>query len=244
MNKLSSIKYRINRNIKNVDYILFSNEETKNYFKNISNIELYTEIGINEEKISKENKIKEDKEIRFLVAGRLIYIKGHELLLDVIEQMPDTYDYKIDIIGNGKMYNKLQRRIQNSEVLKKHVILKGGVPFEEMENEYKKCDVLIMPSIRENTGTVIIEALSNGKPVIAMNMFGAKVILNNDCAGLYYGKTKNEMLKSLKECIEEAINNSTVLLNKSKESLKTAHSNTWSEKCNKYQKIYENILRR
>ena len=64
-----------------------------------------------------------------------------------------------------------------------------------------------MPSIRETTGSVILEAFSYGLPVITSNHFGGAVIVNEQTGWLYDGKTKQEFIDglacSLMECISD-----------------------------------------
>ena len=242
LNYQSSIIFKIKNRMKKIDYILYSNNETKNYFNNTKNEMLLTEIGIEEEKILDEPVFNSNEETTFLVAGRLIYIKGHELLFDALEKMDDSIKYKLLIAGNGKLYEKLNCRINNSNKLKNNVKLLGSVDYNEMGKLYKQCDALIMPSIRENTGTVIIEALSKGKPVIAMDAFGARVLLDENDSWLYNGETREEVVDSLCKTIIEASTSKELLMEKSKKAVIKAKNNTWESKIKIYNIIYKNII--
>lgn len=61
--------------------------------------------------------------------------------------------------------------------MSEHVHCMGSIPYMEMEKEYADADVFIMPSIRETTGTVLLEAMSKGIPVITINKFGGATLL-------------------------------------------------------------------
>ena len=67
----------------------------------------------------------------------------------------------------------------------------GSIPYMEMEKEYADADVFIMPSIRETTGTVLLEAMSKGIPVITINKFGGATLFDKDTGWLYEGNTKD-----------------------------------------------------
>ena len=111
------------------------------------------------------------------------------------------------------------------------------------KNIYLQSDVLILPSLRETTGSVILEAMSKGLPVISINAFGGKVIINNSCGYLYYGKNKNEMIESLKECIMNCITDKELLQKKSKNAYKESKQYLWTNKIIEYNKIYKSLFK-
>lgn len=234
-------KLKFYNKLQKIDYISFANVETKKYLTNEREYDVISEIGIDKKEIVSEKISNSDKMV-FLVSGRLIYRKGHRFLLDALELLPKNLSYEVRIIGDGNEFSKLQNIISTSSNLKNNVYLIGKLKYEQMHNEYKNADVLIMPSIRETTGTVIIEALSNGLPVITINKFGAKNIVNQNNGYLYEGETKNELVNSLKEEIQRCIEDDDEVKEKSIEAITTAHMFTWENKVKKYQDIYIKLL--
>lgn len=234
-------KLKFCKKLKKIDYISFANVETKKYLTNEREYDVFSEIGIDKKEIVSEKISNSDKMV-FLVSGRLIYRKGHRFLLDALELLPKNLSYEVRIIGDGNEFSKLQNIISMSSNLKNNVYLIGKLKYEQMYNEYKNADAFIMPSIRETTGTVIIEALSNGLPVITINKFGAKNIVNANNGYLYEGETKNELINGLKEEIQHCIENNVEVKEKSREAISTAHMFTWENKVKKYQDIYMKLL--
>ena len=49
-----------------------------------------------------------------------------------------------------------------------------------MEDIIPSCDLLVLPSLSESFGLVLIEALACGKPVIGSNVGGIKEIITED----------------------------------------------------------------
>lgn len=82
--------------------------------------------------------------------------------------------------------------------LSEHVHCMDSIPYMEMEKEYADADVFIMPSIRETTGTVLLEAMSKGIPVITINKFGGATLFDKDTGWLYEGNTKEDYIENLK----------------------------------------------
>lgn len=230
---------------KKCDYIIYSNYETATIFKD-NKPNIYPEIGINPENILEKSdiEIKKNDNIIFLVIGRLIYLKGHKLLLDAVEKIPEKYTYKVKIIGDGTERDSIEQIINKSSKLKKHIELCGKIQYEEMKQEYDNGNVLVLPSIRDNSPTVILEALSRGVPVIAYNGFGAKVIIDEECGYLYYGTNRDEVIQDLKDKMIECMENKNRLKEKSLNALNIATQNSWKEKIKYYNKIYDKLLKK
>lgn len=198
-----------------------------------------TEVGIDECEIMAKDFA--HSSINFLVAGRLVYRKGIQFLLDVLATMPDDLDYFVNVVGNGPDMDRLRRQC-NALGLNKHVEFKGSVPFTEMNQIYKDSDILILPSLRETTGTVIVEALSHGIPVITFDGFGGKVILDDKDAWFYSGDNKNEIKASLQNILQECIAHRSQILTKSRAAQEKAQRYSWRNKYLIYEGIYRGLI--
>ena len=246
INQYSKVQLKISGKLKKCDYILFANKETKDFLLGnnylLQKQKIMTEIAISNEDIIDPIREKNHIQLQFLIAGRLIYRKGHNLLLDALERIPEEYSYRCCIVGDGPEYEKIKKRCYKNQRLKNHVILKGNIPFEQMKREYTKTDVLIMPSLRETTGSVILEAMSQGIPVITIGEFGGRTLVNDRVGWLYDGKTKEEYIDNLKNILIECIKSPHVVYEKGEEAYQKAKQYTWNEKCKKYQLIYDTLL--
>ena len=178
----------------------------------------------------------------FLVAGRMIYRKGHTFLLDALEQLPDDVDYECRIVGGGPEMEKLRARCGNNVRLEKHVVFTGMLPYSEMEREYENADAFIMPSIRETTGTVLLEAMSKKIPVITIGKFGGAVLFDSDTGWLYEGTDKDSYIEALKNAILECILDPEEVGRRGSNARKKAELYTWENKNRHYQRIYHDLL--
>ena len=203
-----------------------------------------TEIGACEKDIvlKKKSEIQCNRKMFFLVAGRLIYRKGHIFLLDTLDKIPSHYEYEVRIVGRGSDLKKIEKKIKASNNLKKHVKVIGRVSFEDMSREYDNADALIMPSIRETTGTVIIEGMSKGIPIIALNIFGASIILSDRGGYLYDGLTLGEITDNLKKILIFCIENTGILMEKGKNAQIEAQKYLFKNKVKYYNNIYRSII--
>lgn len=105
---------------------------------------------------------------RIVMAGRLADGKGHEVLLDAVEQLGD-WGGSVCIVGDGPLYDDLK-----SEILERS--LTGTVFLTGFRDDIPRVlaasDVLVLPSFREGMPRVITEAMASGLPVIATEIAG------------------------------------------------------------------------
>ena len=96
---------------------------------------------------------------RLLYVGRLHPLKGVEYLL---EAMPTNCE--LVIIGKDEGEGNKLKKIAERRGL--DVEFRGVVSEAEKESAYQWCDVLVLPTLSENFGLVVAEALERGKRVI------------------------------------------------------------------------------
>ncbi len=114
----------------------------------------------------------------FLAVGRLVPKKGFEYLIDACERLRDrSTDFTCRIVGQGPLYEALQRTIANRR-LADHVRLLGYVPPNRMSDIYRTADVLVVPSVIGEDGdqdglpNVVLEAMAAGLPIVASDVGG------------------------------------------------------------------------
>jgi glycosyltransferase involved in cell wall biosynthesis len=250
LNTVSFLLLKMSGKIKRCDYVIFTNEETKTSFDRFhisipnNKWEYHCDIGISFENFNKTAKSNERKCVTFFVPGRLTYRKGHKLLFESIPRNIDSsIDFSFRIAGTGNFEKHLKGIVERDSFLKKHIIFLGKVPFNRMVDEYSACSAVILPSLSEATGTVLIEGMATSKPIIAANHFGAKILADSSCAWLYDGKTKEDLIANFKDCIYEAIHNDLLLEKKGLQAREYARRYTWNAKVLHFNEIYSNLLK-
>lgn len=114
--------------------------------------------------------------------GRLVSIKGFDMLIDVAQKVFSTHtDWKWDIYGEGQEKDNLQKKI-NDYHLENHVILKGNV--SNMDNIYHNYSFLVLTSRSEGLGLVLNEAHQNKLPIVSFDCpYGPRNVIENDVNG-------------------------------------------------------------
>ena len=128
-----------------------------------------------------------------LFVGRLVEDKGVKYLLqafsEVVKEIPDA---RLVIVGKGPQEKEL-RKLQKSLRLT-HVFFLGTVATKFMPNIYNGSDVLVLPSIREPFGNVVIEAMATGRPVIGSYVGGMKDTIVHGVTGFHVQPRNSKQL--------------------------------------------------
>lgn len=244
INRWYRFKLRITGKLNRCDYIMFANRETRDFLGLDGNVPLVTEIAADEISIEERTVPKDiNKELVFLFAGRMVYRKGLELLFDTIMEIPDEWKYIVKIVGTGPELSHLKHRCELNSLLSAHVQFMGAVEYSEMQREYEMSDVLIMPSIRETTGTVLIEAMSQGMPIITINKFGGAILVDENTGWLYSGENQKSYIAGLKNAMVACIVNPKEVERRGQNARKKVKDYTWKRKCDQYEKIYKRLNR-
>jgi len=107
--------------------------------------------------------------------------KGLAIMLDAAKKLADIDDLRIILVGKNFDCDPYQSQIMNSGMAER--ILQPGFRTD-VPSIAKACDLLILPSIdKEGLSRVVLEALSNGTPVISSANDGAVETIENDING-------------------------------------------------------------
>lgn len=147
-------------------------------------------------RLSQQEKIIKDEEKIFLATcGRLVNVKGYDIVLDVASILKVRgLDFVWIWIGDGSCRKEMEQNIINKD-LQNQVKIIG-----EKKNPYtyiSACDIYVQPSRAEAFGLTIMEALSLGKPVISTNTIGGKDILNKFNCGILTGFSAEEIVEKI-----------------------------------------------
>jgi len=173
------------------------------------NISLIPPRGIPSELIKKEyNKnIKfPSKRIKLLYVGRLSEEKGVDTGIEAVGNLTKKCGMKkvtLHIIGDGdKEYTKeLHALIRNLD-LKNHIKFIGKLQHDKVLQEYSNYNILLVPSIWDAFGVIVIESMSQGVPVIASKVGGIPELIKNEETGLLVTQgNPEEMAEAIKKLV-------------------------------------------
>lgn len=158
--------------------------------------------------------------INIVFIGRLSREKGMEFLLDFIENSNFPMKIYFHFIGEGPLKDLIIKMSQKNSYIKYH----GGI--YERGHLFKllsEMDIFLLPSLSEGTPKVIIEAMSQGIPVIASRVGGIPSVINEGENGILF---ESENAKELYSSIELLISNNELYEKFSREGIKLARMNS------------------
>jgi len=129
-----------------------------------------------------------ENEIVFI--GRLVFYKNLEVVLKALKYM-SSQDVKLTVIGDGPMKKHWQKLAEDLEITDK-VEFKGYVPHEEKIKILRRASALVLPSLFEGFGIVILEAWAYKKPVIVSNTPPLNQIVEHGKDGIIVDLFKTE----------------------------------------------------
>lgn len=107
---------------------------------------------------------------RILFSGRLVEQKGVAYLLEAAAMLR-TRGAQLCLVGDGPQRRALERRARRLGLAERAHFL-GFRPHDEMPALLAGADVLVLPSLYEELGSVLLEGLQAGLPIVASRTGG------------------------------------------------------------------------
>jgi len=144
-----------------------------------------------------EKLMETSKEDYFLFFGRLSHEKG---LFTLIKAFARTTDSKLIIAGDGPLHESIISFIKEKNILNIECI--GFVEGLQLVELIKKAKFVVVPSEwYENNPMTIVEAYTNGTPVIGADIGGITEIVVNEQTGFLY---ESRNLSALRDVLLKA----------------------------------------
>jgi glycosyltransferase involved in cell wall biosynthesis len=115
-----------------------------------------------------------------LSAGRLIPLKGHDLVIRALALLPDVH---LLVAGDGPERASLEALAKQCGVGERVRFL-GALSQAALREHYGAADALVLASSREGWANVLLESMACGTPVIASNVGGTAEVVAAPEAGV------------------------------------------------------------
>ena len=109
--------------------------------------------------------------LRAVFSGRLVDWKSVDVLLDAIARIGRSTDVVCDVLGDGPERASLEARA-TSLGIRDRIVFHGWMSQGKAAEHVRRSDVLVLPSVYECGGAVVLEAMASGIPVVATNWGG------------------------------------------------------------------------
>lgn len=248
--KKASLKFKLffcNKSIQKlftskIDKIIAVSESTKKDLNKVLNVPLTKVTVITEgfdfsESITDsdfiKNKYKLDQEF-FLFVGRHEIYKNIHTLIKTYSKLSNEIknQYKLVIIGK---YNENTTYFKNLaiDLKEENIYFLNSVEFNELPAFYKKAKLLIHLSLYEGFGLTLLEAMSQGTPVIASNISSIPEVVGD--AGILVNSDDE---KTIISTIERFLTDSVFYNYYAKKSLERASFFNWDKTAKQIEEIF------
>jgi glycosyltransferase involved in cell wall biosynthesis len=221
--------------------IFTTTQQTKNLISKCYWHKTFIETNIGVE-VTDQQKPEDSKNstTNLLFVGRFIYWKGITLLIEalglVTEKLPNV---KMALVGEGADLERLKNLITKKS-LEKNTKIILWLEQSELKKYYQESDIFVFPSLHDSSGNVLLEAMSNGLPIICFDNAGPGFIVD-ETSGLKIdlnNKSANTIIEELAESITKLANDTELRQKLSQGALERVKEFTWE---NLYKNVYSRL---
>ena len=138
---------------------------------------------------------------RFAFVGRLVEWKAVDIVIRSLKQVPSA---EVEIIGDGPMLATWQSLACELGV-EDRIRFAGWLPQQECAAHLRSAIALVLPSLYECGGAVVLEAMAMGKPVIATRWGGPADYLDATCGILIEPQSYSGLVTGFAEAMQKLI---------------------------------------
>ena len=166
-----------------------------------------------------------------LYVGRLIPEKNVDLLLSAFDEVADSRDVTLGIIGDGPQRRALESHAASLTHGNEVTFLGFLDDDEDVYAHMRGADVFVLPSTREGFGITVLESMAAGcTPVVVSHRDSAVSEIVGDCA-----IETDESASAIAEAIESALAGRVPAVNPVEEARKYE----WDEVARRAERVYE-----
>lgn len=146
--------------------------------------------------------------ITLIFSGRYFYEKGGFHALEAIDRLTKKYKNVYGIF-NSELPETILRKYSKN----KKIEFYGMIPQSRLFKLYQKSDISIYPGYTDSFGFAYLESMSFGIPIVTVDGFARKEIVDEERTGFIVGRPKNlDFQKINKIVIEKIISKTSSLI--------------------------------
>lgn len=173
-------------------------------------------------------------------SGLHIARKALPLLLKALAVSKNKDAIELHILGDGPCNSKwknLEKKLKLS-----NIVWHGNLTRNEAYEVMKQSHVFVITSLSDATSTVLLEALSFGIPVVAMNHLGFAGVINDQCGIKIDLHHPQQVINDFANAIGRIESDETFRQSLSKGALLRAQDFRWEKKAEMIDRIYKQVV--
>jgi glycosyltransferase involved in cell wall biosynthesis len=178
-----------------------------------------------------------------LYVGRFTEVKRIPLLIEAYERARPGFSRRAPLVIVGGFPNEFEGERPQDAIARtgaQDVHLTGWHNHEELPKILNASDALVLPSVKEQFGQVIVEAMACGIPAIAVDAYGPAEIVDHGETGWL---VEPDDVSSLANALVEAVNRPSERRRRGANAAREAHARyAWPALAQRVADIYEDAV--
>ena len=202
-----ALKWSLNQ--KN-SFTILQNEDDKKFLRKkkiigLKRLQIIPGSGVNTKQFSYSPEPKTTHKAPLIVCvSRMLWDKGINELVKATKKLKErNINFKMALIGKPDPENPASIPLSQIQKWEKMKLIEYWGYVENIEQVYRKCHIVILPSYREGMPKSLLEAASASRPIITTNVPGCREVVKNQINGILVKvKTVNPLATSMKKLIK------------------------------------------
>ena len=221
--KVVKLLYRVA--LKNASIVFFQNVSDRDLFvverlvkPDIARLSPGSGIDLNKFKYSVPQK---NTEISFLLVARMVYDKGIQEYVNAAKTLKKRYpNISFKLLGPLGVQNRTAVPAEQMKVWIKDGVIDYLGETDDVIPHIKTSTCIVLPSYREGTSRVLLEAAALGKPIVATDVPGCREVVENEINGfLCNARDTDDLTEKLNKIINLSIDDKVSMGLKSREKV-------------------------
>lgn len=219
---------RVRRALRAASTTFVANRDIQASFRVARGIELPCQLETGIEEIAEQPRKSRElhQPLRVLWAGRLENWKALPLLLRAIAQLPSNFAIELRVVGSGSREHRM-KRLAKQLGIEKRIDWVPLPDFGARDEHYKWADAFVFTSLRDTSGTGLLEALAAGVPIVGLNHQGARDIMSDECAIRVAVERPQQVIADLQAALVRLANDPQLLQRLSRGAFDRAEKYRW-----------------
>ena len=174
--------------------------------------------------------------------GRLVPYKGADIMIEAASEFVKKGQLRLHVVGDGPQMQELVRLVDRLK-LAACVTFHGWLSHVEAQALLRTCDVMILPSIREFGGGVVIEAMAQGVTPIVADYGGPSELVDASTGIKVAFEDRASLINGVRDAIRHVVESPDLLpvLGRAARE-KVAANLTWQAKARQILEVYQAVL--
>ena len=232
----------LRRSLASASLVLATNLETKHLLERAGakHVGLFLDCGVDGCLAPPPRPDSPGQTLTLLWAGRLEPQKGLAIALRAIA-ICGYSEIRLLVAGAGSEQGQAEDLAQSLGIQDRVEFL-GNIPHAEMKELFWSSDALVFTSLRDSFGSVILEAMSYGLPVIALDHQGVRAFVPREAGIKVPVKTPQQVTNDLANAFATLGSNRGLRPAMSRAALEFADKQTWRRRAETMNELYSETL--